>query len=120
MVTVADEEKQAVILKLGDNESAHLDSERHELRHEYGIIDGVVGGIGDIRQGNGVLRFLSNLEARIGGTAAFEAMGIERIPEDKRYPPQILNVSYHVKATTLPSHKRKRGKKGVRARQGEV
>lgn len=45
-----------------------------------------------IRQKKPVLRFLANLESRIDRFAKFEAMGVERVPEDKRRPPQILNV----------------------------
>ncbi|KAG8406226.1 hypothetical protein J3459_019306 [Metarhizium acridum] len=44
-----------------------------------------------IQQKNPVLRFLANLESRIDRFAKFEAMGVARVPEDKRRPPQILN-----------------------------
>jgi hypothetical protein len=46
-----------------------------------------------IREGNAILRFLVNVEKRIDGRTKFEAMGVERIPEDKRSPPQKLNVN---------------------------
>lgn len=39
-----------------------------------------------------VLKFLVGLESRIDKFAKFEAMGIERVPDDERKPPQILNV----------------------------
>lgn len=45
-----------------------------------------------IQQRNPALRFLANLESRIDRFAKFEAMGVERVPEDQRKPPQILNV----------------------------
>lgn len=46
-----------------------------------------------IRESNAILRFLVNIEKRIDGLTKFEAMGVERIPEDKRSPPQKLNVN---------------------------
>lgn len=46
-----------------------------------------------IRGSNGFLRMLSNLNNRMARLAEFEAKGVERIPEDKRRPPQNLNVS---------------------------
>lgn len=46
-----------------------------------------------IRESNAILRFLVNVEKRIDGLTKFEAMGVERIPEDKRSPPQKLNVN---------------------------
>lgn len=52
-----------------------------------------------IRESNAVLRFFGNIETRIDSFSKFEAMGVERIPEDKRRPPQKLNVS-----DPLPSH----------------
>jgi hypothetical protein len=56
------------------------------------------GDIGDaqvsaIRESNGILRFLAGLEKRIDRVTKFEAMGVERVPEDKRKPPQKLNVN---------------------------
>lgn len=45
-----------------------------------------------IRESNAILRFFSNLNTSIGKLAAFEARGVERVPEDKRRPPQKLNV----------------------------
>lgn len=47
-----------------------------------------------IREGNSVLRFLGNLESRIDKLTKFEATGVERVTEDQRRPPQILNVSW--------------------------
>lgn len=46
-----------------------------------------------IRESNAILRFFSNLNNGIGKLAAFEVRGVERVPEDKRRPPQKLNVS---------------------------
>jgi hypothetical protein len=100
MVAVADVEKQFAIQKQEDDGCAQFAPERYGLRDEYGARDDGARRIGDIQRSNKVLKFLSNLETRIGGTAEFEAMGIERIPEDKRQPPQILNVSYHALQST--------------------
>lgn len=49
--------------------------------------------INAIRQSNAVLRFLADLESRIDKLTKFEAMGVERVLEDERQPPQVLNVS---------------------------
>lgn len=46
-----------------------------------------------IRENNTILRALAKLERRLDRLMNFEAMGVERIPEDKRHPPQKLNVS---------------------------
>lgn len=51
--------------------------------------------VGAIREGNGFLRFLASLEKRIDGATKFEAMGVERVHESKRQPPQKLNVDLH-------------------------
>jgi hypothetical protein len=50
--------------------------------------------INAIRQSNAVLRSLAGLESRIDKFTKFEAMGVERVLEDERRPPQILNVSH--------------------------
>ena len=47
----------------------------------------------NIRQRNGVLRTLRRAERWMNRKTQFEAMGVERVPEDKRKPPGILNVS---------------------------
>jgi hypothetical protein len=46
-----------------------------------------------ILENNAILRFLVAVEKRIDGLTKFEAMGVERIPEDQRRPPQKLNVN---------------------------
>jgi hypothetical protein len=48
-----------------------------------------------IRENNGILRLLVSVEKHIDRLTKFEAMGVERIPEDQRSPPQKLNVSYN-------------------------
>ena len=48
--------------------------------------------IAKIRQGNGILRRLRWAETWFDRHFRFEAQGVERIPDDKRQPPQILNV----------------------------
>lgn len=49
--------------------------------------------VANIRRSNGLLRRLRNLETWMDRKMNFEAMGVERVPQDKRRPPQILNVS---------------------------
>ena len=51
------------------------------------------GEVMKIRQGNSVLRSLRKAETWMDRKMKLEAMGVERIPEDKREPPSILNVS---------------------------
>lgn len=51
------------------------------------------GQVMKIRQGNSVLRGLRSAETWMDRKMKFEAMGVERIPEDKREPPSVLNVS---------------------------
>ncbi|MCJ1245876.1 hypothetical protein MMC30_003080 [Trapelia coarctata] len=48
----------------------------------------------NIRRVNGLLRRLRNFETWMDRKMKFEAMGVERIPEDKRKPPQILNMMF--------------------------
>ncbi|KAH7019709.1 putative NCS family nucleoside transporter [Ilyonectria destructans] len=50
--------------------------------------------INAIRQNNAVLRFLADLESRIDKLTKFEAMGVERVLEDERRPPQVLNMVF--------------------------
>lgn len=47
----------------------------------------------NIRQGNKLLRSLRGLEMWMDRKLNFEAMGVERIPENSRKPPQVLNAS---------------------------
>lgn len=49
--------------------------------------------VANIRQSNGVLRRLRDVETWMDRKMKVEGMGVERIPENKRKPPQILNVS---------------------------
>ena len=49
--------------------------------------------VGAIRENSAVLRYLVGVESRVDRLASFEAMGVERVLEDKRHPPQKLNVS---------------------------
>ncbi|OAQ81352.1 nucleoside transporter [Purpureocillium lilacinum] len=58
-----------------------------------GQVTGVGGEkVSAIRDGNAILRFLVGLESRIDKLSAFEAMGIERVPDEQRRPPQRLNM----------------------------
>lgn len=91
--TSADVEKQS---QLRDSHGGGLDDESSSsipAAPQSLLTDVGEDKVGAIRQNNVVLRFLANLERRIDGNASFEAMGVERVPEDKRRPPQILNVS---------------------------
>jgi hypothetical protein len=45
-----------------------------------------------IQEGHGLLRSLRNFETWVDGKLGVEGMGVERVPEDKRRRPQILNV----------------------------
>ncbi|RAQ45676.1 nucleoside transporter [Aspergillus flavus] len=47
-----------------------------------------------IQEGNGLLRSLRNFETWIDRKLGVEAMGVERVPEDKRRPPQKLNMMF--------------------------
>ncbi|KID84157.1 Permease, cytosine/purine, uracil, thiamine, allantoin [Metarhizium guizhouense ARSEF 977] len=80
--------------------------EKHTTLPHTNLIDDLTGSssqesadhgdarIDAIQQKKPVLRFLANLESRIDRFAKFEAMGVERVPEDKRRPPQILNMIF--------------------------
>jgi hypothetical protein len=77
---------------LGQASSSHdgLEDVSRQEPCDYGNVR-----IDSIRQKNRVLRFLANLESRIDRFANFEAMGVERVPEDQRKPPQMLNVGIY-------------------------
>ncbi|MCJ1241116.1 hypothetical protein MMC14_009120 [Varicellaria rhodocarpa] len=47
-----------------------------------------------IRQRYNILRFLRNCETWVDSKMNFEAMGVERVPEHMRKPPQILNMIF--------------------------
>lgn len=49
--------------------------------------------VDEIQHSNVLLRGLARLEKRMDKISGFEAMGVERVPEDERKPPEILNVS---------------------------
>lgn len=49
--------------------------------------------IGKIQRSNVLLRGLARFEKRMDKMTGFEAMGVERVLEDERKPPEILNVS---------------------------
>ena len=48
--------------------------------------------VAGIRQGSEILSALRRAETWLDRKLHFEAMGVQRVPEDKRQPPQILNV----------------------------
>ncbi|KAB8236441.1 purine-cytosine permease family protein [Aspergillus alliaceus] len=50
--------------------------------------------MGSMQEDNGLLRSLRNFETWIDRKLGVEAMGVERVPEDKRRPPQILNMMF--------------------------
>lgn len=47
-----------------------------------------------IREGSSVLRKLRDAEMWMDRKWKIEGMGAERIPEDKRQPPRLVNVSH--------------------------
>lgn len=90
MATLVDVEKQTQLRNAQiDDDSAATTSDR-DVGSAENSGDAQVRAI---RDSNAILRFLVNIEKRIDGLTNFEAMGVERIPEDKRTPPQKLNVS---------------------------
>lgn len=52
-----------------------------------------VDKVAEIRQRSSILRILANFEKRLDKLNSFEAQGVERVPEDARKPPQLVNVS---------------------------
>lgn len=60
----------------------------------------------NIRQGNKVLRSLRELETWMDRKLKFEAMGVERIPENSRRPPQLLNASTSLQFMYCPRRTR--------------
>ena len=71
-----------------DNDSADASDERDSATSgDPGDVQ-----VSAIRESNSVLRFLASVEKRIDRATKFEAMGVERVPESKRHPPQKLNV----------------------------
>ncbi|OAA35563.1 Permease, cytosine/purines, uracil, thiamine, allantoin [Metarhizium rileyi] len=85
---VGDLEKHTTLRHTDVNGVDLDDSSRQELANDGDA------QIEAIRQKHPVLRFLGNLESRIDQFAKFEAMGVERVSEDKRRPPQILNMIF--------------------------
>ncbi|KAE8149066.1 permease for cytosine/purines, uracil, thiamine, allantoin-domain-containing protein [Aspergillus avenaceus] len=72
-------------------------NESSSSEHTDTVIDPGDGGenyIRRIQEGNSILRSLRNLETWIDRKLGVEAMGIERVPDDKRQPPQILNMMF--------------------------
>ena len=68
-------------------------SDSSTAQHEIIMEDDGGARVEAIRQANPVLRVLADWERRIDKLLRFEAQGVERVPEDQRKPPQILNVS---------------------------
>ncbi|OBT66050.1 hypothetical protein VE03_03264 [Pseudogymnoascus sp. 23342-1-I1] len=90
MATLVDVEKQNQLRHPQiDDDSAATSSDRDAASPE----NPGDAQVRTIRENNAILRFLVNVEKRIDGFTRFEAMGVERIPEDKRSPPQKLNVN---------------------------
>ncbi|KAK3191820.1 hypothetical protein K4F52_002246 [Lecanicillium sp. MT-2017a] len=90
MTPIPGAEKQAAVHEQQDSESVPSSLGCHGPGHEDRPVDND-GGVAEIRRRYTFLRLLSKIENRVDGTAEFEAMGVERVPEDKRRPPQILN-----------------------------
>ena len=65
------------------------------VRRSEDLIDPADPGearVADIRRGSRILQKLRAAETWLDRKLNFEAMGVERIPEDKRRPPSVLNV----------------------------
>ncbi|KFY32740.1 hypothetical protein V495_08778 [Pseudogymnoascus sp. VKM F-4514 (FW-929)] len=89
MTTLVDVEKQGHLQNTQiDDDSAATSSDRDPAPAE----DETDVQVRTIRENTAIVRFLANLEKRIDGLTTFEAMGVERVPEDKRTPPQKLNM----------------------------
>lgn len=107
MVTLVDLEKQNQLHQTQiDDDSAATPSDRDPAPPENPSESDEK--IHAIRESNAIIRFLVRVEKRIGGQTNFEAMGVERIPEDKRTPPQKLNVNDPI----FVSHPRLSGQAG--------
>lgn len=78
-----------------DNESASSSSapDPAVIRASHDLKNTRADRIGEIQRGNAVLRALAAFEKRLDNLNGFEAQGVERVPEDQRKPPQILNVN---------------------------
>jgi hypothetical protein len=93
MATEMDPEKQGVLPNTQpDQDSAADASDGRDSASSGDAGDASDERVGAIRESNRVLRFLASIEKRIDGATKFEAMGVERVPESKRQPPQRLNV----------------------------
>lgn len=90
MATEVDLEKQSAP---PDTQPEKLSAGASDERDSASSGDPGDAQVGAIREGNAVLRFLVGIEQRIDGATKFEAMGVERVPESKRQPPQKLNVN---------------------------
>lgn len=90
MATEMDPEKQGVLPNTQPDQDSAADAS--DGRDSASSGDPSDARVGAIRESNGVLRFLASIEKRIDGATKFEAMGVERVPESKRQPPQRLNV----------------------------
>jgi hypothetical protein len=98
MTTLVDVEKQSHVQNTQiDDDSAATSSDRDPAPAE----DETDVQVRTIRENTAIVRFLANLEKRIDGLTTFEAMGVERVPEDKRTPPQKLNVSIPISVSYL-------------------
>ena len=90
-----DVEKQNGSYVHGDDRSASP----HLHGSDLSASDDVLGDPGEtqvikIRQQYSVLRALRNFESWVDRQMKFEASGVERVPEEKRKPPQVLNASF--------------------------
>lgn len=85
MADVRDVEKEA------HSRQSQLDSE-YSTSTSPSNVDPGKAQVSEIQQNNPVLRTLAGFEARLDRATKFEGMGVERVPEDERKPPHILNV----------------------------
>ena len=87
MATTVDLEKQDALPRPQPDDDSSVE------RDSSSAVDIGDAQVGAIRESNGILRFLAGVEKRIDKVTKFEAMGVERVPEDKRQPPQKINVN---------------------------
>ena len=85
-----------------DAKDANSSSDTPEYLQTYNddsVVDPGEAQVSTIRQRSSLLRSLRNFETWLDSKMKFEAMGVERVPENMRKPPQVLNVSCHARCT---------------------
>lgn len=86
--------------------TGHPHNPRLDDGHVVDPMDPGEAEVVNIRQGNKVLRSLRELETWMDRKLKFEAMGVERIPENSRRPPKLLNASTSLQFMYCPRRTR--------------